>query len=356
MRKEIALSEEFYTPQEVAELLKIKKSTVYELIKRGELKCKKIGKQFRVLKGDLDSYLNIGNALTAGNLDNPNKQMPSDQISLPDDLNLELRNLVSVDKNSMDSKPEYQQGQVTPKLYTSRSHNRGIVLCGQDILLEILCNYMSRELKNIPIYRSYQGSYNGLYALYQDEVDVATVHLWDGESGEYNKDYVKRMLPGTRYVRVHLINRLQGFYVQSGNPKNIKDFQDFLRDDVKMINREKGSGTRILLDEKLISLGLDKGRIKGYEKEVNSHLACAGAIARKSADVSLGIERISKEMVGVDFIPIQMESYDMVIKEEQADADWFKMIINILNHPEFRAEIMGMSGYDITNMGKFMNE
>lgn len=354
------MNEEFYTPQEVAELLKIKKSTVYELIKRGELKCKKIGKQFRVLKDDLNLYLNIVNADPPGNLAHLNKHMNSNQITFSKVTDTEQSVDSQINENTMIadnnvSNPNYQV-QEANKLYLSKTNNRGIVLCGQDILLEVLCNYMSRALKNIPIYRSYQGSYNGLYALYQDEVDVATVHLWDGESGEYNKDYVKRMLPGTKYVRVHLVNRMQGFYVQSGNPKNIKGFSDFLRDDVKMINREKGSGTRILLDEKLIDLGLDKTKIIGYEKEVNSHLACAGAIARKSADVSLGIERITKEMLGVDFIPIQMESYDLVIKEEQAGTDWFKLIINILNNTEFRTEIMGMSGYDITDMGKVMSK
>jgi len=78
------------------------------------------------------------------------------------------------------------------------------------------------------------------------------------------------------------------------------------------------------------------------------------AIARKSADVSIGVERISKEMTGVDFIPIQMESYDLVVKEEHARSDWFNQIIKILNHDDFRTEVMGMSGYDITDMGKVM--
>ncbi|MFV0343722.1 MAG: substrate-binding domain-containing protein [Anaerocolumna sp.] len=315
------MSQEFYTPMEVADLLKIKKSTVYELIKRGELKCIKVGKQFRVLKNDLDLYLNHDMVRPTSNLTSQEEQ-----------INQEDRDLI-----------QSQSG---------RSTNRGVVVCGQDILLEILCNYMSRELKNTPIYRSYQGSYNGLYALYQDEVDVATVHLFDGVTGEYNKDYVKRMLPGTRYIRVHLVNRMQGFYVQSGNPKNIRGFRDLSRSDVTMINREKGSGTRILLDEKLLSHGIHKSQVKGYEREVNSHLACAGAIARKSADVSIGIERISKEMAGVEFIPIQMESYDLVVKEEYAGSDWFKSILGILKHSDFRAEIMGMSGYDITDMGE----
>lgn len=354
------MSEVLYTPQEVAELLKIKKNTVYELIKRGELKCRKIGKQFRVRKDDLDLYLNLDREDTAGSI-TPEKEL-RDNLSgsfinetksnyTSKEIILEDKIITSVAAPLEGVKEERGDSY---KVYQSRKTSKGIVLCGQDILLEILCNYMSRELKNIPIYRSYQGSYNGLYALYQGEVDVATVHLWDGTSGEYNKEYVKRMLPGTKHVRIHLVNRLQGFYVQAGNPKNIRDFTDLLRGDVRMINRERGSGTRILLDEKLIQYGFDKSNITGYEREVNSHLACAGAVARKSADVSFGIERISKEMAGIDFIPIQMESYDLVVKEEAVQSDWFKKLVNILNDADFKAEILGMSGYDITDMGKVM--
>jgi putative molybdopterin biosynthesis protein len=357
MRKEIILSEVLYTPQEIADLLRIKKSTVYELIKRGELKCKKIGKQFRVRKDDLEQYLNLDKD------DNKTSQeltLHQPGIHQKETLFLqEAKQTMAKDKEESENAAligdEKEESKDSYKVNQVRQSNRGIVLCGQDILLEILCNYMSRELKNLPIYRSYQGSYNGLYALYQDEVDVATVHLWDGVSGEYNKDFVKRMLPGTKHIRLHLVNRLQGFYVQKGNPKNISNFTDLLRNDIRMINREKGSGTRILLDEKLIQHGLDKSKIAGYEREVNSHLACAGAVARKSADVSIGIERISKEMAGIDFVPIQMESYDLVVKEEMIQSEWFTTIVNILNDADFRTEIMGMSGYDITDMGKIMN-
>ena len=234
----------------------------------------------------------------------------------------------------------------------SKYINNGLVICGQDILLEILCNYLSAQIPDIPIFRSYQGSYNGLYALYQDKVDVATVHLWDGETNEYNKQHVKRMLPGTAYNRIHLIKRMQGFYVAEGNPKGIKSFMDLTRRDVTMVNREKGSGTRILLDEYLLRLRINKNDLTGYDREMTSHLACAGAVARGSADVSMGIERISRELKGVEFVPIQMESYDMVIKQDAIKYEWYHKLIAIISSVEFKEEIIRMSGYDITDMGK----
>lgn len=349
------MSEELYTPQEVADILKIKKNTVYELIKRGDIKCRKIGKQFRIRKDDLDTYLNhanednfssesetfsnagasaVSDATLKKNTDNETKQSIhlSDGHSNPNSISLEPTKLVKPD---------------TIK-------KKELVICGQDILLEILCNYLSAELGDYPIFRSYLGSYNGLYSLYQGKVDVATVHLWDGETNEYNKEYVKRMLPGTKYQRIHLISRMQGFYVKEGNPKEIKVFQDLTKDDVVMINREKGSGTRILLDEHLIKLGIDPLTIDGYEKEVNSHLACAGAVARGSADVAMGNERISKELKGIDFVPIQMESYDLVIKAESTRELWYQKMLQIIRSKEFREEIERLSGYDITDMGKIM--
>jgi len=373
------LDEVLYTPQEVANLLKIKKNTVYELIKRGELKCSKIGKQFRIRKDELDEYLNSSNeVMIAGAKDieiqnkkeietkivsktlsvlgeakknepayNENEQSyEKNESAFDKSEHIYEKNESIYDKNQMEEQPYIQKD-----LYKSK----GIVICGQDIILEILCNYMAGEMEELPIFRSYLGSYNGLYAMYQGKVDVATVHLWDGETGEYNRQYVKRMLPGTEYRRIHLVNRMQGFYVKKGNPKQIKDFRDLTKTDVTMINREKGSGTRILLDEHLIKLGIKTSSIIGYEKEVTSHLAGAGAVARGGADVALGNERISKELKGIEFIPIQMESYDLVVKMEATKYSWYQKLIQIINSTEFQEEIVSLSGYDISNMGVILD-
>lgn len=336
------MNEELYTPQEVADILRIKKSTVYEMIKRGEFQCKKIGRQFRIGKADLDTYLNKkqdnnsskeeGKTTEEGSA---NTQSAFGQVS-----SSVKRRTVPADYDGLE------------ELDVMKGKN--IIICGQDILLEALCNHLAARLTETSIFRSYKGSYNGLYDLYQDKVDVATVHLWDGDTGEYNKEYVRRMLPGTLYRRIHLVCRTQGFYVRKDNPKEIKGFADLTREDVSMVNREKGSGTRILLDEHLRSLAINKAQINGYNREVTSHLACAGAVARGSADVSLGIERVSKEMAGLAFIPIQSESYDLVVKEEAYRTFWFQSIMEILNSREFQTEVEHMSGYDKTDMGKIL--
>jgi putative molybdopterin biosynthesis protein len=339
--KERKVNEELYTPQEVADILRIKKSTVYEMIKRGEFKCKKIGRQFRIGKADLDNYLNNKQEDTKREeANNKDTIAASAQTAPKQATSFVRREPVPSDYDGMEE--------------LDMMKGRNIIICGQDILLEALCNHLAARLTETAIFRSYKGSYNGLYDLYQDKVDVATAHLWDGDTGEYNKEYVRRMLPGTFYRRIHLVCRTQGFYVGKGNPKAIKSFADLTREDVVMVNREKGSGTRILLDEYLRKLAINKAQIKGYNREVTSHLACAGAVARGSADVSLGIERVSKEMAGLEFVPIQTESYDLVVKEEAYRTIWFQNILEILNSKEFHAEVDHMSGYDNTDMGKIL--
>ncbi len=343
------MDEVLYTPQEVANLLKIKKNTVYELIKRGDLKCSKIGRQFRIRKDELEEYLNFSNGkMRISEKDQEIQKRKENKISSEDMIVTSTTKKEESIPGDNDIKEPIQKQK---DYFTSK----GLVICGQDIILEILCNYLAGEMEGLPILRSYLGSYNGLYAMYQGKVDVATVHLWDGETGEYNSQFVKRMLPGTEYRRIHLVSRMQGFYVKEGNPKQIKDFTDLTKADVTMINREKGSGTRILLDEHLIKLGIKTTSISGYEKEVTSHLAGAGAVARGGADVALGIERISKELKGIEFVPIQIESYDMVVKLESIQHNWYQKLIGIINSEEFQDEIVSLSGYDITNMGKVLN-
>lgn len=345
------MKEELYTPQEVADLLRIKKNTVYEMVKRGEMNCKKIGKQIRISQEDLDNYLSVSKTADKRAADKRTDDKRTDDKREDDrkssSVSVEHRVENAVRPKSEPYEYKEAREQEAPK-------GKSVILCGQDILLEVLCNYLAARLADVAVFRSYKGSYNGLYDLYQDKVDIATVHLWDGETGEYNKEYVKRMLPGTPYCRVHLICRIQGFYVKKGNPKDIRNFLSLTREDVVMINREKGSGTRILLDEYLIKNNINKLDIRGYSREVNSHLACAGAVARGSADVSLGIERVSKEMEGIEFIPIQTESYDLVVKEESIHTSWFQTILEILNSREFQIEVDHMSGYDTKDMGKIL--
>ncbi|MCB2293334.1 helix-turn-helix transcriptional regulator [Clostridium algoriphilum] len=313
------------TPIEVAKILKITKNTVYELVKRGELNSYRVGNKIRIEMKDIDIYKNRSKKIQ--------KSKGSDN---------ELANAYTTIVNPY-------QAEKIQKSY-------GFVICGQDIMLDILSRHLQHHSKGVQALRSYVGSYDGLYALYHGNVQIATAHLWDSETGEYNVPYVKRMLPGIPTIIVHLANRMQGFYVQKGNPKGIKGWEDLKCPGITIINREIGSGTRILLDEHLKKLGISGNSVAGYERECFSHLAVASVIARGGADVAIGNEKASQQVAEIDFIPLQKESYELVIKKENMDKPHFQAVLEILKSQEFRLELEGIGGYDLKALGEITAE
>jgi putative molybdopterin biosynthesis protein len=238
----------------------------------------------------------------------------------------------------------------------SEIYGKGFVICGQDLILDVLSNYIEMHPKGTQALRSYIGSYNSLTALYHGNVQVASVHLWDGDTGQYNIPYVKRLLPGIPAVILHLTNRIQGFYVAKGNPKNIKTWSDLKRPDITIINREKGAGSRVLLDEHLRLLGIYGSSIKGYNRETQSHITAASTVGRGGADVAVGQEKIAKQVESIDFIPLQKERYELVVRKEDMHTLPIQAIIEILRSDEFKMELNGIGGYDTSEMGNIVAE
>jgi putative molybdopterin biosynthesis protein len=311
------------TPQEVADILKIAKNTVYELIKRGELSAYRVGNKVRVDMKDVEAYKNkTKNHVGLSKFDNTSKS----------------KSILSSNTSADEEIP------------TSKS----LVICGQDIILDILSRQL--EMQGIPSLRSYAGSYNGLYALYQGKVQIATCHLWDSDTGIYNIPFVRRMLPGIPVIILHLASRMQGLYVARKNPLKIAGWDDLKRSDITIVNREKGSGTRVLLDEKLRQLGIPGYRINGYTHETTSHLAVASSVSRGEADLGIGNEKTSLQVKGIDFIPLQVERYELVMKKEDCDKPYYNAIIEILNSPEFKMELEGIGGYDLSEIGTIVAE
>lgn len=309
------------TPQEVANILNIAKNTVYELIKRGELTAFRVGRKLRVDPRDVEVYKRQGKKSELAAAGSPviTENLPL-QVKFP---NIE---------QTVDTAQE-------------------LVICGLDGMLDILTRYLERHPQGVRAFRSYVGSFNGLLALYQGKAHMAGVHLWDGESRTYNIPYVRRLLPGIPAVLVHLACRMQGFYVARGNPREIKSWRDLTRPDIRFINREKGSGSRVLLDAFLHQLGVDRRSINGYENEDFSHLAVASAVARGEADMALGNEREALQVRGIDFVPVQKERYELVIKKEDVEKPQFQAVLEILQSREFKTELEGLGHYDLTELG-----
>jgi putative molybdopterin biosynthesis protein len=307
------------TTQEVADMLKIAKNTVYELIKRGELNSYKVGKKVRIDLKDVMEY--------------KERTKTASSVKIGSSLSL--------------TPPQTYHG-----FTVNRNTQAPIMLCGQDIILDLITRYLETGTGHFPVLRSFEGSYNGLYSLYHGAVNLTTVHLWDPESNQYNIPYVKRLLPGIPSVLVHLVSRYQGFYVAKGNPKGIQGWEDLKREDITMINREKGSGTRILLDGHLKRLGINQSTIPGYHKESNSHLAIASTVARGGADIGLGNEKSALQVSGIDFIPLQEEQLDIVFRKEDMDRSEFRAILDIINSKEFKQELSGLGGYTLDRIGE----
>ena len=318
------------TPAEVADLLKITKNTVYEMIKRGEIPSYKIGKKIRIDTKDVKEYIESQKTSSIANYQSVSK---------------------TVDKNiSFNVKNDHVANSATV------DSTQDIIISGQDVILDILARYIDENSEGVKTFRSYIGSYNALNELYNNKVSIASAHLWDYETNEYNTTFVKKLLPAIPCVLINLACRTQGFYVAKGNPKNINTWEDLTRQDVFIINREKGSGTRILLDGKMRNLNVDSYKLNGYKNEENSHLGIASAISRRLADVGIGNEKAALQVSNIDFIPIQIERYDLVIKKEDLLNPVFRNIVSIINSDEFKSEIEGLGGYDLKFTGKIVAE
>lgn len=311
------------TPLEVAEILKITKNTVYELIKRGEIPAYKVGKKLRIDKEDIENYINSQKGIVSSPNNQPQKEVTINEMNVDNEINLD---------------------------------EKSIIICGQDMILDILGRNLESALPSIKSFRSYMGSYNSLYNLYNNKVSVASAHLWDWETAEYNVGFVKKLLPGIPCIIVNLTYRMQGFYVQKGNPKNIQQWSDLGREDLSYINREKGCGVRVLLDGKLRELDIPSNKVNGYNYEESSHLSVASAIARGKGDFGLGIEKVAKQIDNIDFIPLQKERYDLVIKKENLESPIYNELLNIINSQDFKDELAGFGGYDLKDTGKIIAE
>ncbi|KUO78259.1 MAG: excisionase [Desulfosporosinus sp. BRH_c37] len=304
-----------YTPEEVAKILNISKYTVYELIKRDELAAYHIGRKVRVDGADIEAF---------------------------------KRNLKNVTTFAATAPT------TSPSSYSSL--DEGLVICGQDIILDILTRYLEKQFPQVHFLRRYIGSVDGLMALYRGLANVVTAHLWDSDTNEYNTPYVRRLLPGHPTCIINLVYRMEGFYVAKGNPKQITTWSDLTKPEVRFINRERGSGARVLFDEQLRISGIKRTDIQGYGDEEMTHLAVASKVARGEADVGLGIEKVAMQFVNLDFIPLHKERYDLVIRQEDLERPHFQALMSILKSPSFRNEVMGIGGYDISRMGEIIAE
>jgi len=218
-----------------------------------------------------------------------------------------------------------------------------------DLALETLFGQLRRARPPLDIVAVYVGSLEGLIALERGEAHVAGAHLLDEENGEYNTPYIRRLLPGQDVVLVTMVERLQGLMVAKGNPRGIVGLED-VRRGLRFVNRQRGSGTRVLLDHKLRQLGISPTEIAGYNREETTHLAVAAAVADGSADVGLGIYAAARSL-DLDFLPLVKERYDLVMLRDFYEGDLVRPLLSTLRGDEFRRVVAAMGGYDVSQSG-----
>ncbi len=226
-----------------------------------------------------------------------------------------------------------------------------IVITGShDLAIDLLANDMSLSEPGARIASSNVGSLGGLLAVSRGEAHLAGSHLLDEETGEYNLSFVRRYLKGRDVVVVNLVRRVQGLILPKGNPRGLTSLDDLAREGVTFVNRQRGSGTRVLLDYKLKESGVDPERINGYGREEYTHLAVAAAVAGGSADVGLGILSAAKAM-RLDFVPLATEQYDLIIPAELYDGDLLRPMLALIRSVGFRKRVDALGGYDTSTTG-----
>ncbi len=240
-------------------------------------------------------------------------------------------------------------------LRSKRDISNTIVCIGShDNTLDMLANYLKKRYPEVSLSSAHVGSIGGLMALKRGEAHMAGTHLLDEETGEYNIAFIKRLLPDKKIILVNLVYREQGLLVPKGNPKGIKGFEDLRREDVTFINRQAGAGTRLLTDKYLKELRIYPKEVKGYAHEEYTHMGVASAVLSGVADTGLAILS-SAVALGLDFIPVAKERYDLAIPEEFYKTEMIKRLLSILkDDKDFRSQIMLMGGYDISDMGKII--
>ena len=301
--------------QEVAQILHVSKSTIYELIRRGEINSYKIGRKVRFTQDDVDAYIARSR--------HEQSVQPVKRVELQSEL-----------------------------LHPKQEDKGQLIISGQDVVLDILASFLHQQ--NVSVQRVYLNSFEGLLALYEERVEASACHLYDAEEKSFNVPFVKKLLPGVPAVLINISYRTQGFYVASGNPKEIRGWRDLARRDISILNRRPGSSARVLLDGQLHRMGLDKRMVAGYEREMKSHLTMAAAIAAGEADLAVGTERISRQIEGLDFIPLLRERYDLVAHKEFLETDKGETLLEILQSEAFKKEILPFSGNDYRDLGKIV--
>lgn len=228
-----------------------------------------------------------------------------------------------------------------------------VVVGSHDNTLDLIADEIRATHPGIGISSSHVGSMGGLSALKRGVCHLAGSHLLDPADGTYNTSYIRRFLAGIPVFQVHLVNRDQGLIVARGNPKGIEGIEDLARDNLRFINRQPGSGTRVLFDYRMEQLGLCAPDIPGYQTEETTHMAVAVAVASGGADAGLGIYAAAKAL-DLDFVPVVTEQYDLIIPCAYMETEKVRVFLETIRSERFKERVRMLGGYHTERTGQVL--
>ena len=242
---------------------------------------------------------------------------------------------------------------VRVRLYRTRAEiaQTIVALGSHDLTLDLVAQFLAgrgRRLASANV-----GSLGGLVALRRGEAHLAGSHLLDPQTGEFNLSYIRQYLPETPVVVVGWVGREQGLIVAPGNPRRVSGLQDIASSGLRFVNRQRGAGTRLLLDYHLARLAIDPTALAGYDREEYTHLAVAAAVASGRAECGLGI-RAAAEALGLGFVPLFQERYDLVIPRQHYEDPFLRPLLDLLEDPAFRKAVAALPGYSLEPMGRII--
>ena len=303
------MTREMLTTKEVAEYLSINEKQVYRLIKEKKIPATRITGKWLFPKNLIEEWI-----------------MSNARESVED---------VAHSKNA----PE----------------NQVVIAGSNDIALELLVKNASLLHPQYTFSISNIGSLAGLIALQNGGCHIAATHLLDLETGEYNSSFIKKHFSDMKIVLLNVAHREQGLIVKKGNPLGVKTLKSLVTKKAAIINRQEGSGTRVLLDYRLKESGIDPETIKGYERVAYTHMEVALDVFSGSADVGVGIMAAAR-MLGLDFVPLAKERFDLAVPSEYFSAEPVKALRKTLTSEDFKARIAEMGGYEIRDTGRVVYE
>lgn len=318
--------EKIFTPQEVADRLKIKKATVYELIKRGELNATKIGKQIRISQEQLDQYLQVPTESGPGKITGSQPPVPVSDIP--------RFTAVSAIR------------QTDYLLNTS-----GLIISSQESrVVELLLSQLDKKPESLPMLHSYMNEYNSLYSLYYEKTHMALTCFLSDKKGQ-SLNQIKNLMPGKELAVLSISQLSCGLYVKRGNPMEIRSVKDLFRPEVRFANREPGSGYRMFLDSCFIENKLQKTAASGYQKVCLSHMSAANAVASDEADVSIGDISQLMSYPQLEAVPLANFSLDLVFLKSDLSNSAVSLIIEAVSSSEFKNSLLSFNGYNTRDTG-----